>query len=81
MPSKISVNRDTDVPDPYQFDNNGFVAPGLTKREHFAAMAMQGLLSATDASGEWSGTGSAAGQAVIEADALLAALEADDEDS
>jgi hypothetical protein len=49
---------------------------GLTKREHFAGLAMAALLSATDESGKWSGINAGAGeQAVIEADALLAALE------
>ena len=57
-------------------DEETVSAVPLTKREYFAAKALQGLLSATDASGEWSGVGAAAGQAVIEADALLAALEA-----
>jgi hypothetical protein len=47
--------------------------PGLTKREHFAAMAMQGFISAG-----WAGMPPVdilAGYAVEQADALLAALE------
>ena len=49
---------------------------GLTKRELFAGMAMQALLSATDSNGEWTGPGAAAEVAVDEADKLIAALEA-----
>ena len=48
---------------------------GLTKREYFAGLAMQGLLTANDNDGEWSGCDAAAEQAVIEADALLKQLD------
>jgi hypothetical protein len=49
---------------------------GLTKREHFAAMAMQGLCSAHDQSGTWSHDArNVALTAVMYADALLAELE------
>jgi hypothetical protein len=75
MPSKISVNREADEPQAFQFGNNDFVSPGLTKREYIAAMAMQGLLTAASPDGTWSGISAAADQAVVEADALLAALE------
>ena len=47
---------------------------GLTKRETFAMVAMQGLLSAVDGEGTWTGL-DCSDQAVKEADALLAALE------
>lgn len=48
---------------------------GLTKREHFAAMAMQGLASNSDDGGEWSHDAeTCAVVAVKYADALLAAL-------
>ncbi|MEE8299476.1 MAG: hypothetical protein V3R67_08880 [Thermodesulfobacteriota bacterium] len=49
---------------------------GLTKREHFAAMAMQGLISSCDQAGEWTGH-DCAREAVEAADALLKALETD----
>ena len=49
---------------------------GLTKREYFAAMAMQGLCTACDKKGVWSHDAKhAAGAAVAYADALLAELE------
>lgn len=49
---------------------------GLTKREYFVAMAMQGLCSACDEEGAWSHHARlAAGAAVEYADALLAELE------
>ena len=49
---------------------------GLTKREYFAAMALQGLCSACDEKGAWSHHSRlAAGAAVGYADALLAELE------
>jgi hypothetical protein len=49
---------------------------GLTKREHFAAMAMQGLCNAADNDGTWSHDPDiVAPVAVKYADALLAALE------
>lgn len=43
---------------------------GLTKRELFAAMAMQGILS----EGDWTNMQSVAHDAVIAADALITAL-------
>ena len=46
MPTKIDVDRNTCKFIPHQFDNDSFVAPGLTKLEHVAAMAMQGLIAA-----------------------------------
>jgi len=44
----------------------------LTKREYFAAMAMQGLLASAEASGTFDYF---AGQAIVAADALIAELE------
>lgn len=44
MPCQGSINRDSDEPQPYQFGNNDFVFQGVTKREHFAGLAMQGML-------------------------------------
>jgi len=55
------------------YDGPDHNEPGLTKREAFAMAAMQGLLAADMESG-W-GANEAALQAVIQADALLAALE------
>lgn len=58
--------------------NRSDLPTGLTKREHFAAMAMQGLLSsASDSNGEWTNCGvdNVASEAVMFADALLAELE------
>ena len=53
----------------------GYTA-GLTKREHFAGLAMQGLIAGTDEKGEciYSQKGVVEG-AVLFADALLAELE------
>lgn len=39
MPCQVSVTPDRTGQVPYQFGNNDFVAPGLTKREYFAAHA------------------------------------------
>lgn len=59
--------------DPTQYN---IPTEGLTKREYFAAMAMQGLCSAHNAEGEWStGPKNTAIFAVEYADALLAELE------
>jgi len=57
-------------------DHPGSIYPGLTKREHFAAMAMQGILS----NPRWEGKDDylayqVASSAVRYADALLAELE------
>ena len=55
---------------------------GMTKREQFAMAAMQGLMSsAADKDGQWTwgAPNDLAEQAVICADALLAALEANNE--
>jgi len=49
-------------------------AYGITKREHYAGLAMAALLTATNQDGEWCGIDAAAERAVIEADALLAEL-------
>lgn len=43
---------------------------GLTKREHFAAIAMQGILSA-DTGNEWLTAGKVAEKAIGYADALI----------
>ena len=53
------------------------LASSMTTRQAFAMAAMQALLSATDSEGTWTGVNDAgaAVQAVIEADALLKALE------
>lgn len=46
--------------------------PGLTKREYFAAMAMQGLLADPEARNQ--GSSSVASSAVMHADELIKAL-------
>lgn len=56
-----------DMPD----DINRFQRTGLTKREYFAAMAMEGLLSRPETHGHY---GDFAGWSVQYADALLAEL-------
>jgi hypothetical protein len=60
---------------PYQFKDEPFLAmePGLTKREYFAAIAMQGLLAAANPE-VFMGTISLAAEAVERADALIAEL-------
>ena len=73
MPAKVSVNRDSGDVQPYQFGNDDFSTPGLTKREHFAGLAMQSLLAADTQ--EIHSIGFIARQATVVADALLAALE------
>ena len=51
-------------------------AGGLTKREHFAAMAMQGLCHATSENGEWAHDATTAAEVAVNyADALLRVLE------
>ncbi len=54
--------------------DNGYVeCYGLTKREYFAAMAMQGTMS-SDINGDWPGCKSQAEYSVKCADALIEAL-------
>lgn len=59
---------------PIEFNGFGLYAPeahaGLTKREHFAALAMQGILAKSDAPMSY-----AARDAVMFADELLSELE------
>jgi hypothetical protein len=50
------------------------VQTGLTIREHFAALAMQGLMAADGRNGETWQVGRCAARAVQEADALIAEL-------
>jgi len=71
MPCSQTIDRDNDKTIPHQFGNNDFVVPGLTKREHFAAMALQGILSAS----EGRVTADHSCKAVKVADALLNELE------
>jgi hypothetical protein len=42
---------DADLPAMPFVESNGYVATGLTKREYFAALAMQGLLSRSGGQG------------------------------
>ena len=72
MPSKVSVNRDSGDVQPYQFGNDDFSTPGLTKREHFAGQIMQGFAADPSMDAHMNNT---ARTAVLWADALLAALE------
>ncbi len=55
------------------WDNSTFVSPGLTKREYFAAMAMQGIC-ANSSLAERSSYNSFAEWSVQQADALIEAL-------
>lgn len=52
--------------------------PGLTKREHFAGLAMQGLLSAVPLDDPMPNHGAVASISVEYANALLSALEESD---
>jgi hypothetical protein len=53
-----------------------YFATGLTKREHFAGLAMQGLCHAIDSQGTWAhDPKTVAESAVTYADALLAELD------
>jgi len=54
-------------------DKSSFVSPGLTKREYFAAMVMQGII-ANMKLGEDSGYETIAEWSVKQADALIEAL-------
>jgi hypothetical protein len=45
MPTQATLNRDQDKFLETQTDNNDFLLFGLTKREHFAGLAMQAILS------------------------------------
>ena len=56
-----------------EYDKDGNLPAGLTKREHFAGLAMQSLLAADTQ--EIHSSGFIARQATVVADALLAALE------
>jgi len=75
-------NDNGDLPAEPIFNSDGFCtsitnldgAMGLTKREHFAAMAMQGLMSRIGVDEEWN-LKEYSNTAVEAADALLAALE------
>ena len=59
-------------------DGEGLSTPGLTKREFFAAMAMQGLLA--QESGDWCRSEvETAKMAVSQADSLMEALESEEE--
>ena len=61
------------MPSPH-FEND--YLQGLTKREHFAGLAMQGLMSDEDEYLQWSDL---AKDSVAVADALLKALEPDND--
>jgi hypothetical protein len=72
MPSKVSVNRDSGDVQPYQFGNDDFSTPGLTKREYFAGLALQGLLASGPHDCDDHGV---AHDALLFANSLLAELE------
>lgn len=62
---------------PVPYDENTCIYPrfpGLTKREYFAAKAMQGLLAAETEESHYATRGDLARTAVAQADAVLAAL-------
>lgn len=73
MPQSVAISEGGTVTASYDFDGG----EGLTKREHFATMAMQGLLSGINAATDDHHWDSAdfANEAVRLSDALLAALE------
>ncbi len=76
MPCQVSIDRDNDAPRPYQFGNDDFVSPGLTKREYFAGLAMQGILANKQYDPpRRQRLDGMADDAVAAADALLAKLE------
>ena len=61
--------------DPTKPELGTYYANGLTKREHFAGLAMQGLCSGCDSDGCWTHDAGITAAAAIEyADALLAEL-------
>lgn len=67
MSTNNPITRPNDPANPAAEGPNGF--KGLTKREHFAALALQGLINAT-----WCPTQEVAKTAVEQADALINAL-------
>lgn len=73
MPTIANLDRDQDKFYEKQVSNNDYMLFGLTKREHFAGLAMQGMISAEYGAkvspGQW------AKDALEAADALLAELE------
>ena len=73
-PCRATINRDTGELQPFQFGNNDFECLGLTKREYFAGLALQGLLAGPHAESDC-GIEGLAHDAVLAADKLLAALE------
>ena len=72
MPCRVTINRNTKKMVPTQVDNNDFLEFGLTKREHFAGLAMQGMLSDESVAGT---AQDVAACAVMQADALLKELD------
>jgi hypothetical protein len=71
-PTQATLNREQDKFLETQTSNNDFLLLGLTKREHFAGLAMQGFLASN---GNRSIRGSIPTIAVEYADALLAELD------
>ena len=72
--------KNRDMPAMPIFNDSGSVVnnrSGLTKREHFAGLAMQGLLLKM---GDYS-EGTISKLAILQADALLEALEADNDNT
>jgi len=71
MPCSQTIDRENNEIVPHQFGNDDFVVPGLSKREYYAIMALQGIL--TNPEGQRSDQ--AAVTARLYADALLDELE------
>ena len=67
--------KNADMPASPAYHEGVAVTLGLTKRELFAAMAMQGILANPDSESTVMDHDTAAASAVASADALLAALE------
>jgi hypothetical protein len=76
MPTEATLNREQDKLEEKQTNNNDFLLFGLTKREHFAGLVMQGLCHAADSEGTWAHDADTVAIAATNyADALLAELD------
>ena len=78
IPSKVSFNRQRTERLPYQFGDDDFVEPGLTKREYAAIKIMAGLLSASLANNIGASDECLSHWSITAADALFDKLEADE---
>jgi hypothetical protein len=75
-PTQATLNREQDKFLETQTGNNDFLLLGITKREHFAGLAMQGLCHAADSEGTWAHDADTVAIAATNyADALLSELD------